>query len=78
MNRAIRAAAEESSVIAGEQRRLTQNSHKYLALRLRTLRKLAQFRLFERLFSLWHIVHYPLFIVLVVAAIVHILAVHMY
>ena len=78
INRAIREAAGASDVIADEQKRLTQNSHKYLALRLKTLRKFAQFRLFERLFSLWHIVHYPLFIVLVVAAIIHVIAVHMY
>jgi hypothetical protein len=42
------------------------------------LRKFAQFLMFERLFSIWHVVHYPLFVVLVVAVIVHIVAVHMY
>ncbi|MCP5181889.1 MAG: transcriptional regulator [Pseudomonadales bacterium] len=46
--------------------------------RLSLLRKFAQFRAFERLFALWHVLHYPLFLVLVVAAIVHVLAVHAY
>lgn len=34
--------------------------------------------LFERLFSLWHIIHVPFFIMLVITVIFHILAVHMY
>ncbi len=46
--------------------------------RRRLLRKFAQLRAFERLFSLWHVTHYPLFIVMVIAALVHVVAVHMY
>jgi len=49
-----------------------------LSRRLGTYRKLAQLRGCERLFSLWHIVHFPLFLVMVVAAIVHVIAVHAY
>ncbi len=33
---------------------------------------------YERLFSLWHMLHLPLFIILVVAALTHVLAVHLY
>ncbi len=36
------------------------------------------FSLYEKLFSYWHMLHLPLFIILVFAAIVHILAVHLY
>ncbi len=32
----------------------------------------------ERLFSLWHMLHLPLFIILVLAALVHVTAVHLY
>jgi hypothetical protein len=32
----------------------------------------------ERLFSLWHVLHLPLFFMLIVAAIIHIVAVHLY
>ncbi len=42
------------------------------------LRKIVAFRVFERLFSLWHILHLPLFIMMIITAIVHIFAVHMY
>jgi hypothetical protein len=38
----------------------------------------AQFRVFERMFSLWHVMHIPLVFMLVATAIWHIVAVHMY
>ncbi len=44
----------------------------------RSLRRIAAFRIFERLFSVWHILHLPLFIMMIITAIVHIFAVHMY
>ncbi len=70
--------AQESSVVAANQKRLLVSTNRYLDYRLSVLRKFAQLRAAERLFSLWHIVHYPLFMVLVVAAVVHIVAVHIY
>ncbi len=42
------------------------------------LTQLSQLRLFERLFSLWHLLHLPLFLMLVVAGLVHVVFVHMY
>lgn len=42
------------------------------------LRKAAGLRFYERLFSVWHHLHLPLFILLIVAAVVHIFAVHLY
>ena len=42
------------------------------------LRKTAAFRVYERLFSLWHILHLPLFIMMIITAVVHVFAVHMY
>ncbi|MCB1591823.1 MAG: pyridine nucleotide-disulfide oxidoreductase [Alphaproteobacteria bacterium] len=38
----------------------------------------AEFGCYERLFSLWHVLHIPLFFLMVIAAIVHIIAVHQY
>jgi hypothetical protein len=42
------------------------------------LRRAAEFAFYDRLLRLWHLLHLPLFIMLVAAALVHILAVHMY
>jgi hypothetical protein len=43
-----------------------------------TLRKIVALRMYERLFSLWHILHLPLFIMMIITAVIHIFAVHMY
>ena len=62
----------------GAGQRAMSHSLGFLSYRLSVLRKFAQLRACERLFGLWHVVHYPLFMVLVIAATVHVIAVHMY
>jgi len=42
------------------------------------VRRAAEFAFYDRLLRLWHLLHLPLFVVLVAAAILHIVAVHMY
>jgi len=44
----------------------------------RALRQIAAFSVYERLFALWHILHVPLFIMMIITAIIHIFAVHLY
>ena len=62
-----------------EQRRYYyRKTRHYLRIYLYTVRKVAGFTFFERLFSMWHILHLPLFIMLLIAGIVHVCAVHMY
>ena len=43
-----------------------------------TIRKAAGLKFYDRLFGWWHVLHLPLFMLLIVAAIVHIIAVHFY
>lgn len=45
---------------------------------LRGLQRVSQFAIYERLFALWHVLHLPLVALLVVSAIFHVIAVHMY
>ena len=71
-------AGSESAVVMQHRARLAKNIRRYAGQRVSLVRKFAQFRAAERLFSLWHIVHYPLFILMVLAATVHIFAVHVY
>jgi hypothetical protein len=40
--------------------------------------KAAQLSLWERMFSLWHVLHVPLFFLLLVAGVIHVIAVHLY
>lgn len=42
------------------------------------VRKVAAFRVYERLFSFWHILHLPLFIMMIITAVIHIFATHIY
>lgn len=42
------------------------------------VRRAAEFAFYDRLLRLWHLLHMPLFILLIVAAILHVVAVHMY
>lgn len=45
---------------------------------LRAAQTTAQFSTYERLFSLWHTVHIPFLVMLVLTALVHVVAVHAY
>lgn len=45
---------------------------------LSALKKLPRLQMSERLFSLWHVVHVPIFILMIISAVVHIWVVHMY
>jgi hypothetical protein len=78
VNRALRAAARNSTVIAGQRRRLRRTALAYVNRRLAATRRLADFQAFERLFSLWHALHIPLIVMLLLAGIVHVIVVHLY
>jgi hypothetical protein len=45
---------------------------------LRNVQRAAHFAVWERLFSLWHVVHVPFVYMLVASAVAHVVAVHMY
>jgi len=61
-----------------ELRARVRNANAWLGYYFRALNKAASYQVYVRLFSLWHILHLPLFFFLILAAIVHILAVHLY
>ncbi|MBR0551000.1 hypothetical protein [Stakelama marina] len=64
----------DAEELSAHQRNATAHLYAYCDA-VRTASTLA---VFERLFSLWHHLHLPLFYFLVVAAIVHVIAVHLY
>ena len=63
-----------SAVDAEELRRLSVHVQSYLD----SLGRVNGFGFFERLFSLWHALHMPIFFMLLVTGIVHVWAVHNY
>ncbi len=75
---AVAIAATRSEVVASQRARLTANAQRYVAERLMAARRVAEFEASERLFAAWHILHMPLFLMLVIVGIVHVIAVHLY
>ena len=53
-------------------------ARRHLADYLPPARKVVELNFYERLFSLWHVLHIPLFAMLVITGIGHVVAVHMY
>jgi hypothetical protein len=75
---AVGIAAARSSVVAEQRERLTGAAQRYVEARLVAARRVAEFEPSEKLFAAWHVLHMPLFVMLVVVGIVHVFAVHMY
>jgi hypothetical protein len=57
---------------------LRGTARQYIDDRLAATRRVVEFGAFERLFSLWHTLHLPLFLMLLIAGVVHVIAVHVY
>ena len=67
-----------SKSLSPHEKGLIISARRDLRQHLKQVRKIAHLNFFDKLFSLWHILHLPFFFMLVISAIVHILAVHMY
>lgn len=82
VRRALRIAARGTSsgsrVIATERKRLGRTACGYIDRRLAATARVASLQGYERMFSLWHALHLPLIFMLLVAGIVHVIAVHVY
>ena len=78
ISRALRAAAKQPGVLAKQTPRLLKTARAYVAQRIRTTREVSEFQAYTQLFSLWHVLHLPLFFMLLIAGIVHVIAVHVY
>jgi hypothetical protein len=78
IRRGLRASARASTVIAAESKRLRRVATAYIDRRLTATQRVAEFQGYERLFSLWHALHIPLIFMLIIAAIVHVIAVNVY
>lgn len=78
IRRLLMAAAPERGWSRSEVRRRLGIAEAMLREYLGALQEVAQFRIYERLFSLWHVLHVPFVWMLVICAIVHVVAVHMY
>ena len=72
-----RVAARKQWTEAQLARRI-ERRRKLIASHLAAVQRVAQFAAFERLFSIWHVLHVPLVYMMVLSAVAHVIAVHMY
>ena len=78
VRKSLRAAARQSSAIAVQRKHLRRTAAAYIDLRLVAVRRVAEFEAYERLFSLWHVLHLSMFFMLLIAGVVHVIAMHVY
>jgi hypothetical protein len=67
-----------SALIAAHSQRLGKVAADYARRRLEAGRRITEYKLYSKLFSLWHFLHLPLFFMLLIAGIVHVLAINIY
>jgi len=75
---ALRQRAREKGWSRAELKQQRREADAFLAAYLTSVRRVVEFSFYERLFSLWHVLHFPLFLLLIGAGIVHVVAVHAY
>jgi len=76
--RVYRVAARRYHWSSSERRQHYKEARQYIADYLALIRRVAEFTFYERLFALWHVLHLPLFFMLLMAGVGHVVAVHMY
>jgi hypothetical protein len=78
LRRALKVAAMRSGWSDLDRKRRGVAARGHIAANINSALKIAEFCVYERLLALWHIFHFPLFILLIITAVVHVIAVHMY
>ncbi len=76
--RELRAASVASPLVARNRKRVWRAAAHYVREFTVLTGRVAQFSLYDRLFALWHVLHLPIFFLMVLSAVVHVIAVHMY
>jgi hypothetical protein len=78
LRRLLKTVGREKQWSGSKIRRRTAYGKRIIHQYLDSVRSVATFHAYERLFSLWHVLHVPLLFLLVIAAVIHVVAVHMY
>lgn len=74
----LRSAAITNHVVGKNYEQLYGSAKRYVRDYTVMSGRIAQFSFYERLFGLWHVLHLPIFFMMILSALVHVLAVHMY
>jgi hypothetical protein len=75
---AINAEGKRSGWGWGARHKQLKAVKEHLSIYFAAVNKAARFGVYERIFAAWHVLHMPLFFLLVFTAILHVIAVHLY
>lgn len=78
LNKKLLAAAHMKEWDRSKVRRKQVRMRDILVAHRKVLRQILELHFYERLFAIWHLLHMPLFIMMVVTGFVHVYAVHAY
>jgi hypothetical protein len=78
LNKKLLAAAHLKGWDRAKVRRKQLRMRDMLVAHRRVLRQILELHFYERLFAIWHLLHMPLFIMMVITGFVHVYAVHAY
>jgi hypothetical protein len=78
LNQRYKAMARTEGWDRAKYQRRFKAARQLVSAYLQSVQQVAQFNTYERLFSLWHVLHVPLVYMMVFSAIAHVVAVHMY
>jgi hypothetical protein len=74
----LRSSTRSAALIARHAIQLGAAARRYADRRLEAGRRTAEYRAYAQLFSYWHVLHIPIFFMLLFSAIIHIIAVNVY
>jgi hypothetical protein len=77
-NALAQARRRDSPLIARHAEGIAAAANNYAKRRLDAGRRMSEYQMYARLFSLWHVLHIPLFFMLLIAGIVHVIAINVY
>jgi len=78
LRRTLKIAAKREGWSPRERKHQARAARLHISIHMATALRVSRYTMFERLFALWHLFHFPLFIVLVLVAVAHVIAVHMF
>jgi hypothetical protein len=79
INHAVsKALMRDSPLIAKHAHRIAEVARRYADRRIEAGRRTSEYKLYARLFSYWHVLHIPLFFMLLIAGVVHVIAINVY
>ncbi|MDH5180592.1 MAG: hypothetical protein OEZ39_10630 [Gammaproteobacteria bacterium] len=77
-NRLLKRYVEKKNLPRSAYRKLKKQAKGLIKVYVHNVKQISGFSAYVKLFSIWHYLHYPLFLMLVITGILHVVVVHLY